>query len=77
MNATDLIEQLRNNTDLLRPTLPSFNIPNVVKNDNSSSQSIVFTGDITVKEPVQDMNGLLHSVMQEAKLYHLRTKNIR
>lgn len=76
MNATDLIEQLRNNTGLLSPTLPSFNIPNVVKNDNSSSQN-VYIDNIVVKEPVQDMNGLLHSVMQEAKLYHLRTKNIR
>ena len=77
MNATDLIEQLKENAGLLSPTLPSFNVPNVVKNDNSSSQIVEFNGDIIVKEPVQDMNGLLHSVMQEAKLYHLRTKNIR
>lgn len=77
MNATDLVEQLRENAGLLSPTLPSFNIPNVVKNDNSSSQIVEFNGDIIVKEPVQDMNGLLHSVMQEAKLYHMRTKNIR
>lgn len=76
-NATHLIQELRENMLSSTPPLPSFNIPNVIKNDNSTNQTIEFSGDIIVKEPVQDMNALLHSVLQEAKLYHIRTKNMR
>lgn len=51
-------------------------IPTTTTNNNDNSQ-VINIEQVVVKEPVQDINGLLRGVIQDAQLYHIRTKNIR
>lgn len=75
--APDILEKFKGiDVSTLYPSYSLPTIPTTTTNNHTENQTI-HIDNVIVKEPVQDIDSLLRGVIQQASLYHQRTKNIR